>query len=243
MEAHSWRQITKQASRRAAPAASRLARPVRHRGTVARAVAMLVLGATGGLAPAAAQSPAVGPSAQIVHAPWTKFCGRSDAGADICVTSAGAQLTIGGAQGQPLVDADVVGGEGSETSMLRVRLPALMPRRYGRHVTVRVAMDFSHIGEREVLCTTRGCVAHFPIDQKVMERLKIGRTLYVDVVDPPDPTMPLSLPLAGFATAQAGPPSAMKQFEATSPLKLFCANDSAACAWKRIPDGDSPHGR
>jgi invasion protein IalB len=155
--------------------------------------------------PARTLPPQITGGALYSYSSWVKFCGRekSDpAAARVCLTV----MEVKRQAGPFAAGAALIEGAGDKT-VLRVTLPAEVKREAG----ARVAID----GETSrngkfVSCNPRGCLADFDASAEFIARLKSGGTLHLSGTDPTGQATRYRLPLAGFAEANEGTPSALR---------------------------------
>lgn len=142
---------------------------------------------------------------QLIFSPWAKYCtkGLTEQSSEIrtkevCFTAADGHLT----SGQKLVIALLIEPEGGDTKLLRVTLPlgvALVP---GARIFIdeKEAMTAPFIA-----CLPRnGCMADYKADAGLIEKLKKGQSLGIQVFDRGRP-ISFTLPLTAFAEAYDGP--------------------------------------
>ena len=142
-------------------------------------------------------------SAVLIYSPWIKFCvGETcfvgkDAHAD-CV---------------PVVAAVLIERSGETKRTLRVTLPTGMNVEHG----IRIIIDQDQPIDRPyVQCFPYGCRADYDAGPELVDRLKSGKMLLLEVVDSANSPISLSVPLVDFASAYDGPARAPKVFEAQS---------------------------
>ena len=137
---------------------------------------------------------------------WAKFCGRDKSNPDapqVCLTAMEVKRHSGGfAAGVALIE-----GAGDK-KLLRVTLPADVRREAG----ARIAVDGDKpLSGKFLACNERGCLADFEASAEFIARLKTGEVLHLRGTGEKGQAVSYRLPLAGFVSANAGPPSAPPQ--------------------------------
>jgi invasion protein IalB len=161
--------------------------------------------------PAAAAPAAGGPpdqQIQLIYAPWTKFCLKSqDANAkQVCFTGKDGRIE----SGQPVIAAVIIEPEGEPKKILRVTLPLGMQLVHG----TRVIVDNNTPAQSPyVICFANGCMSDYEVTPELLANMKKGQTLVVQAINSNGAPLTLPLPLGEFAKAYDGPPTDPKVFE------------------------------
>jgi invasion protein IalB len=149
-------------------------------------------------------APAISDQAELpapIYSPWTKFCTNETCfiGKDIRTECA------------PIFAAVLIENAKDAKKVLRVTVPTSVntdrPARIVIDQAQPMTLPFGH-------CYATGCVADYASGGEIVNQIKQGRTLTIDVVDTANSPISLSLPLVGFAAAYDGPAQAPKVFEA-----------------------------
>jgi invasion protein IalB len=175
-------------------------------------------------APPAAGTPAAGgPAApdqiQLIYAPWTKFCIKSQGPAPAPPGASAKQICFTGKDGriesgQPVIAAVVIEVEGEAKKNLRVTLPLGMQLVHG----TRIVVDNNPPAQSGFsFCYPNGCIADYELTPELLAILKKGQVLYVQAIPANNEAVTLPLPLQegsnSFAKAYDGPPTDPKVFE------------------------------
>jgi invasion protein IalB len=162
--------------------------------------------------PAAGAPAAGGPPAdqqiQLIYAPWTKFCLKSqDANAkQVCFTGKDGRIE----SGQPVIAAVIIEPEGEPKKILRVTLPLGMQLVHG----TRVIVDNNTPAQSPyVICFANGCMSDYEVTPELLANMKKGQALVVQAINSNGAPLTLPLPLGEFAKAYDGPPTDPKVFE------------------------------
>jgi invasion protein IalB len=155
--------------------------------------------------PAAPQQPAETPP--LIYSPWTKVCAPEKPGSKpTCLTLIEARAPTGHFLG----GVGLVEQEGEATKILRVTLPLAMLNQKGVQLTLDqekpVAGPF-------LTCLPSGCLADFEAKPDLVEKLQKGQSLLVKALFLDGSLLSVTLPLTGFAKANAGPPTDPKVLE------------------------------
>jgi invasion protein IalB len=155
--------------------------------------------------PEAPQQPAETPPP--IYSPWNKICAAEKPNAKpTCLTLIEARAPTGHFLG----GVGLVEQEGEATKILRVTLPLAMLNQKGVQLTLDqekpVAGPF-------LTCLPSGCLADFEAKPDLVEKLQKGQNLLVKAFYLDGSLLSVSLPLAGFAKANAGPPTDPKVIE------------------------------
>jgi invasion protein IalB len=154
---------------------------------------------------AAPLPPQITGSELYAYSPWTKFCGRDKAKPapqQICLTVMEVKRHAGPfAAGAALI-------EGGDKKVFRVTLPAEVRREAG----ARIAVDGDKpLSGQFVTCNPRGCLADFEARAEFVAKLRTGEVLHLRGTAGMGKAVSFRLPLAGFASANDGPPSTVQQ--------------------------------
>jgi invasion protein IalB len=145
----------------------------------------------------------------LIFSPWTKFCVT-----DTCfIGSDGRRQPDCGL----VVAAVLIERNGDEKRTLRVTLPA----RVNLERAVRITIDQGQAIERPyIACFANGCMADYAAGAELVDQLKQGKMLVLEVVDKTNSPISFTVPLVDFASAYDGPSQEVKQSEmSTSDLK------------------------
>ncbi|TMJ02535.1 MAG: invasion associated locus B family protein [Alphaproteobacteria bacterium] len=155
------------------------------------------------------------PQSEIAYSPWTKFCGSEGTGAqarEICLTVKQARLSTG----QLVAAAALIERTGEHEKLLRVTLPPDFRLSAG----ARMFIDSGAPRDGNfVQCLANGCLAEFNIAASFVAKLKSGQNLHLQGTNLAGAIESYLLPLADFAVAHEGAPTAPKTFE-MEPKKL-----------------------
>jgi len=146
---------------------------------------------------------------QLAYSPWTKFClkGQEANAKQVCFTGKDARLE----SGTPVAAAVLIEPEGETRKVLRVTLPLGM----SIQSRTRVILDQGQaLMSPYLICFENGCMADYEASNELINRLKRGRSLWVEGVSAGGNPIKVSLPLVDFARAYDGPPTDPKVFEA-----------------------------
>src|ERR1700742_3501101 len=149
-------------------------------------------------------------SAQLIYAPWTKFClkGQEANAKQVCFTGKDGRIE----SGQPVIAAVVIEPEGEPKKVLRVTLPLGMLLVHG----TRIIVDNNQpLQSPYVICFANGCMSDYDVTPELLGNLKKGQNLVVQAINSNGAPLTLPLPLAEFAKAYNGSPTDPKVFEET----------------------------
>jgi invasion protein IalB len=155
---------------------------------------------------AQAQQPAAPAQPQMpkfVSSPWTKLCETQPK--KLCVTRA-LLLTE---TGSPAALAEFAEPEGSP-KILRVTLPLGMLLEYGTRLLIDQEQQ-PYVTGKFVVCL-EGCITFYPVSDDLQQKLKAGKTLYIQAVNINNAPMSFPLPLTNFAKALDGAPTDPKVY-------------------------------
>ena len=155
--------------------------------------------------PAAPQQAA--PAVTPIYTPWNKLCAPEQQGAKpTCLTLMEARAP----NGRFLGGAGLVEQEGVEQKTLRITLPLAMLNPKGVQLTLDQEQP---IAAPYLTCLPAGCLADFEAKPELVEKLKKGQALLVKAINLDGSLLSVTLPLTGFAKANAGPPTDPKVIE------------------------------
>jgi len=155
-------------------------------------------------APQPAAPPAQAAAPKFVPSPWTKLCETQPK--KLCVTRTLLRVE----NGAPAVLAEFAEPEGAQ-KILRITLPLGMLLEYG----TRVAIDQEqqpYATAKFVTCL-EGCITFYQVSEDMAQKLKTGKTLYVQAVNLNNAPLSFALPLTNFAKAVDGPPTDPKVYQ------------------------------
>ncbi|MBU6457216.1 MAG: invasion associated locus B family protein [Bradyrhizobium sp.] len=168
--------------------------------------------------PAAGAPPAGQPQdqalPQLIYAPWTKFCVKTqDANAkQICFTGKDGRIE----SGQQVIAAVIIEPEGEPKKILRVTVPLGMQLLHG----TRIIVDSNPpLQSPFVLCLPNGCMSDYEVTPELLANLKKGQNLVVQAINSNNAALTLPLPLqekdtgSSFAKAYDGPATDPKVIE------------------------------
>jgi invasion protein IalB len=156
-------------------------------------------------APPQVQGPAADQQLQLVHSPWTKFCGK-EGGREVCLTMTEARLDTGSF----VAGAALIEQQGEQKKVLRVTLPLGMQLPHGTRMIVDQGQP--NMGQF-LVCLPNGCMAEFEVNPSIVGQLKGGKTLWLQAINLSGQAANYGLPLTEFAKANDGPPTDPKAFE------------------------------
>ena len=178
--------------------------------------AAIILGSPATAAEARGRAPSTKAEMQpFIYSPWTKFCGRgSPGGREVCFTGKDARTN----DGQTVMAAALIEPEGGP-KFLRITLPGSPRSR-----SARITIDKEPAISSAVACLANRCTANYQATPELLDKLKKGQMLQIQVVDLV-PMIPFPLPLAdgsgnSFARANEGPPTNPKVFREEQQKKL-----------------------
>jgi len=140
---------------------------------------------------------------QFVTSPWAKVCETQPQ--KVCITRS-LVLTEAGA---PVALAELAEPEGA-AAMLRFTLPLGMLLEYGTRLLVDQTEQPLATG-RFVVCL-QGCITFYQASTDLLDKLKKGKTLYIQAVNANNAPMSFPIPLANFAKAHDGAPIDAKAY-------------------------------
>ncbi|HUI96757.1 MAG TPA: invasion associated locus B family protein [Xanthobacteraceae bacterium] len=146
--------------------------------------------------PAAPAQAAAPPQIQFVSSPWVKLCETQPK--KICVT----RSLLRTAQGQPAALAEFAEPEGAP-KLLRITLPLGMLLKYG----TRILIDQTEqpYATAEFVTCLEGCITFYQVSDDLQDKLKKGKTLYIQAINLNNTGLNFPLPLTNFAKAIEGP--------------------------------------
>lgn len=139
---------------------------------------------------------------KFVFSPWVKFCptGGDENGKPVCQTT-----IVGHAGSGPAIVAAILNEpKGSANKILRVVVPIGNQIPAGTRLIVD---DGQPVSAPYIGCFSKGCMADYEASAELMDRLRHGQSLLVQVMDSKGQQVSLNLPLADFARAISGPQS------------------------------------
>jgi invasion protein IalB len=151
-------------------------------------------------AQAAPQPPA--PGAPIfLFSPWAKICGKdgpegSDA-KQVCAVISEARVE----GGQIAATAALVEPADQSQNILRVTLPLGVRLPYGTRIIVDQGTPLQ---SGYIMCLV-GCISDYQVGPDLMEKLRKGRQLTLQAINPGGAPISVDVPLEGFAKAVDGP--------------------------------------
>ena len=159
-------------------------------------------------APPQAQAPPADQQLQLVHSPWTKFCGKDadPAAKEVCLTMTEARLETGSF----VAGAALIEQKGEQKKIMRITLPLGMQLSHGTRMIVDQGQP--NLGQY-IVCLPNGCMAEFEVSQALYGQLKSGKTLWLQAINLNGQGASYGLPLAEFGKANDGPPTDPKEFE------------------------------
>jgi invasion protein IalB len=155
--------------------------------------------------PASPQSPVpVGTPApvqaqpQFVFTPWTKIC-STEVGKNVCGVLSEARVETG----QVAVAAALVEPKDGSRKLLRVTLPLGVRLEPGTRITIDQGTPTPGY---YILCLASGCISDYEAGSDLLDKLKQGRELSIQAVNPGGYPISITIPLLDFAKAYDGPP-------------------------------------
>lgn len=151
-----------------------------------------------------AQAPVAAAIPQFVSSPWVKLCEAQPK--KICVTRTLLRTT----QGAPAALAEFAEPEGSP-KILRITLPLGMLLEYGTRILID-QLQQPYAAAKFVTCL-EGCITFYQVSDDLQDKMKKGKTLYVQAVNLNNAPLSFPLPLENFGKAIDGPPTDPKAYE------------------------------
>ena len=151
-----------------------------------------------------AQAPVAAAIPQFVSSPWVKLCEAQPK--KICVTRTLLRTT----QGAPAALAEFAEPEGSP-KILRITLPLGMLLEYGTRILIDQTQQ-PYASAKFVTCL-EGCITFYQVSDDLQDKMKKGKTLYVQAVNLNNAPMSFPLSLENFAKAIDGPATDPKAYE------------------------------
>jgi invasion protein IalB len=187
-------------------AASASAWPVLRSPVTCAASALLLILLTVGGAHAQNKPPAPppgqpNPTTELIYAPWTKQCGKSQdaSGKQGCVTGMASFADTG----FPMVSLLLVEPEG-EKGIFRINVPEPVALPPG----IRLVVDKEQpLSGSYLSCFQGACAALIESTPDVITKMKSGKVLAIQVVTPDNQVAAFLLPLADFKKVHEGPAS------------------------------------
>jgi invasion protein IalB len=138
----------------------------------------------------------------LTYSPWAKFCTTNQESGDrqVCHTGWDGRQE----DGRSTVSAVVIEPEGATRRILRVTLPLGVALRPGSRAIVDEGEPMS--GPYQ-LCQATGCFSDYEASVELIARLKKGRYLILQAMQPNNQAITRFIPLAGFEEAYDGPPT------------------------------------
>ncbi|HKY86057.1 MAG TPA: invasion associated locus B family protein [Pseudorhodoplanes sp.] len=141
----------------------------------------------------------------LIYSPWTKMCMPDQTGKQICFIGRDARLECG----LSIVSAVLIESDGT-TPKLRLAVPPTV----SEDSNIRMAIDQGEFTAGPYTHSYKnGRMADYEIDANLVDQLKRGQMLTVEVVDSNTRPVTLKLPLAGFAQAYDAPSQTPKVYE------------------------------
>jgi invasion protein IalB len=207
--------------------------PTMHRAIAVVATAMIVLGAAssataqqtgpsptapkaqakkpGTSAPTAAPETgqpqaANGAAQRFIFSPWTKICGKDGPegsnAKEVCAVLTEARVE----SGQIAAAASLVETRDGAPKILRVTLPLGVRLPFG----TRVIIDQDAPLQSNYLMCLAGCLSDYEAKSDLVDKLKKGKTLTIQAINPGGYQISISVPLMDFAKAYDGAPTDQK---------------------------------
>jgi invasion protein IalB len=176
--------------------------------------AVMPAGITFGGPSTAAEAQGLAPSTtaevpQLVYSPWAKFCGKGNdpAAKEVCFTGTDARTEAC----QPIFSVALIEPQGAPKKLFRVMLPTSAFR---SDTVVRLLIN-DEPAIRSIssfFCRPNGCFADFEATPELVDNLKKGRMLQIQVTNVAAAALTFPLPLVdtignSFAGANEGPPT------------------------------------
>ena len=140
----------------------------------------------------------------FVPTPWVKLCEAQPK--KICVT----RTLLRTSQGAPAALAEFAEPEGSP-KILRITLPLGMLLEYGTRILIDQTQQ-PYATAKFVTCL-EGCITFYQVSDDLQDKMKKGKTLYVQAVNLNNAPLSFPLPLENFAKALEGPATDPKVYE------------------------------
>jgi len=143
---------------------------------------------------------------QLVYSPWMKFCGKGNdrAAKEVCFTGTDARTEAC----QPVFAVALIEPAREPKKLFRVTLAPTLEERYGARLLID---EEPAIRSASFTCRPDGCIADYEATPKLVDSLKKGRMLQIQVMQVAAAALTFPLPLVGtggnsFAGAHEGPP-------------------------------------
>jgi invasion protein IalB len=137
---------------------------------------------------------------EIKYSDWRKFCLERSGTAMVCRTSISGTFETG----QSAVRIDLIEREGDKPARLQLFLPVGLYLQAG----ATIAIDGGAAWRIPYLwCLANTCVAAADAEPKLIEEMRVGKTLVLEVVDSSVLAVTTAVPVNGFAAARQGAPA------------------------------------
>ncbi|HEU0084858.1 MAG TPA: invasion associated locus B family protein [Bradyrhizobium sp.] len=136
----------------------------------------------------------------IKYSDWRKFCFERSGTAMVCRTSISGTFETG----QSAVRIDLIEREGYKPARLQLFLPVGLYLQAGATIAIDggAAWRIPY-----VWCLASTCVAAADAEPKLIEEMRAGKTLVLEVVDSSVLAVTTAVPVNGFAAARQGAPA------------------------------------
>jgi invasion protein IalB len=136
---------------------------------------------------------------EITWSDWRKFCFKTPGSSAVCRTSISGTFETG----QSAVRIDLIERDGDTAARLQLFLPVGLYLQAGAKITIdaRTAWQIPY-----VWCLTNTCIAANVAAPKLVEEMRSGERLVLEVADSSVLTVTTALPLGRFAAVRDGAP-------------------------------------
>jgi invasion protein IalB len=141
---------------------------------------------------------------KFVPSNWTKLCETQPK--KLCVTRSLLRME----NGAPAALAEFAEPEGAP-KILRVTLPLGMLLEYGTRLLIDQEQQ-PYATAKFVTCL-EGCITFYPVSEDLQQKLRAGKTLFVQAVNLNNQPLSFPLPLTTFAKALDGAPTDPKVYQ------------------------------
>jgi len=180
------------------------------------------------------------PTQDFVFSPWTKFCGKDGPegsnAKNVCGVISEARVETG----QIAAAAVLIEPEDGSTRLLRLTLPLGVRLPQGTRILFDQGTPAQGI---YLMCLVSGCISDYEANAEVMAKLRNGKSLTVQALNPAGYAISISFPLQDFAKADDGPATDTKTVaEQSQKLQegLKSRADEVRKQMEGVPQGAAP---
>jgi invasion protein IalB len=136
---------------------------------------------------------------EIRYSDWRKFCFKTPGSSLVCRTSISGTFETG----QSAVRIDLIEREGDPAARLQLFLPVGLYLQAGAKITIDAGTAWQI---PYVWCLTNTCIAANVAEPRLVDEMRSGQKLVLEVVDSSVLTVTTALPLGRFAAVRDGTP-------------------------------------